>query len=263
MIIEIHSDGIFDWLLHNPLLFLWASCSSLDCAQPITWDGYPTCGRFGSDVPCNYSMYCNYLIAIIWFNMDAENSTIPSTAMPRLLAQIMVFHHAFSTFCVFPWHFVNVFHCFLFSQLHLAAIHFVEGWTFGVARQPGSSRAPTLESIWKFTQITGAVHLTVNTFLRLTWLMVEPMISIFDSRIMSLCTDDKWLGRSALEAKCSSLLDKASSPGGLSEDIEPSGCLVGSFQMHAVISPAKVLKKTVLVALSNVACAHFQCNTMQ
>ena len=93
--------------------------------------------------------------------------------------------------------------------------------------------------------------------------MVEPMISIFDSsRIMSFCTDDKWLGRSNLEAKSSSLLDKAQFTGGLGEDIEPSGCLFGSFCVHVVISCAKVLN-AALVPFLNVACANFSGNTMQ
>ena len=142
--------------------------------------------------------------------MDAENSTIPSTAiMPRLLAQ-MTNHGSspdFFHFLCFSMHFVHVFHCFLFSTGSTARGE-VEGWTFGVARQPGSSsvpeREPTLESVWKFTEITGTVDLKpFSVGCRWKWFMVETMISI-----LSLC-NDKWLGRSALEAKCSSLLDKA------------------------------------------------------
>lgn len=126
--------------------------------------------------------------------------------------QIMVLHQTFSTFYVFPCilsMFSTAFY-FLLVQLHggklraelselrasLGAQVYLKGKL--------SIIKPTLESVWKFTEITGTVDLKpFSVGCRWKWFMVETMISI-----LSLC-NDKWLGRSALEAKCSSLLDKA------------------------------------------------------
>ncbi len=163
------------------------------------------------------------------FTMDAENSTIPSTAMPRLLAPIMVFH----AYCIillicstaFYW-----FNCarngggpslslmsFILLRAELSELRASQGaqWHVYQTWQGSFHHRTTLESGWKFTQMTGTVHPKSCFGWRLKWLMVEPMISIFDSsRIMSFGTDDKWLGRSNLEAKSSSLLDKAQFTGG-------------------------------------------------